>query len=370
MNIITGCSVKKVEKEIADDLKSQFNNFDSKLIIYFASSVFDQDKLALELESKFPKTKIMGCSTAGEIVTGKMLKESVVAMAMNDSVISDVKIEVMQNITEQIDVPSVLKSFSNYYGENIADMDFKKYVGIILIDGMSGCEEKIMEKVGDLTNVTFIGGSAGDDLKFKKTFVYADGKAYANAAVLALIKPKARFGVLKTQSFKVLNNKLTVTKANEAKREVIEFNNKPASIAYSEAVGDSVDKADKYFMKNPVGLMVGKEPYVRSPQQIKGNSMVFYCNVLEGMDLSLLESTDMIIETKDALEKKIKEMGTVEGIINFHCILRTLELENKGQTEAYGKIFEQVPTIGFSTYGEEYIGHINQTSTMLLFKSK
>jgi len=50
------------------------------------------------------------------------------------------------------------------------------------------------------------------------------------------------------------------------------------------------------------------------------------------------------------------------------CILRTLELESKGITEAYGKLFTDIPTIGFSTYGEEYIGHINQTSTMLVFK--
>lgn len=60
--------------------------------------------------------------------------------------------------------------------------------------------------------------------------------------------------------------------------------------------------------------------------------------------------------------------GPISGIVNFHCILRTLDLERQGQTEAYGRIFADIPTIGFSTYGEEYVGHINQTSTMLLFQ--
>lgn len=37
-------------------------------------------------------------------------------------------------------------------------------------------------------------------------------------------------------------------------------------------------------------------------------------------------------------------------------------------TEAYGKIFSDIPTVGVSTYGEEFIGHTNQTATMLVFE--
>ena len=87
------------------------------------------------------------------------------------------------------------------------------------------------------------------------------------------------------------------------------------------------------------------------------------------MEVRLLESTNIIEDTKNALEKKISEFGRIEGIINFHCILRTLELEKKNLVKQYGEIFSDIPTIGFSTYGEEYIGHINQTSTMLVFKT-
>jgi hypothetical protein len=55
-------------------------------------------------------------------------------------------------------------------------------------------------------------------------------------------------------------------------------------------------------------------------------------------------------------------------LINFNCILRTLELKAKNEEDSYGKIFSDIPTIGFRTYGEEYIGHINQTSVMLVLK--
>jgi len=78
----------------------------------------------------------------------------------------------------------------------------------------------------------------------------------------------------------------------------------------------------------------------------------------------------LYIDTRKAIEKKQKEPGKISGIINFHCILRTLKLEAKNQTEAYVQIFSDIPTVGFRTYGEQYLGHINQTSTMLVFKKQ
>lgn len=275
MHIITAYSANSDVKAAADEIKKQFGDFDSKLILYFASSTFDQESLSLAMKNNFEKPEVFGCSTSGELVSGKMLKHSVVAMAMNENVIEDAVITVIENIKEKADVPEALGCFEKYYGQKMSELDFTKYVGIIMIDGMSGAEENIMDRIGDLTNVNFIGGSAGDDLNFKETYVYANGKAYSNAAVMALIKPKVSFDILKTQSFCELDKRLIVTKADESNREVIEFNGKSASSAYAEAVGGNQENADEYFMKNPIGLMVDGEPYVRSPQQIKGDHIGF-----------------------------------------------------------------------------------------------
>ncbi len=298
-----------------------------------------------------------------------MLKNSVVVMAFNSEIIGDVKIEILENLNEsKNEINKAFVGFENHFGEPVQNMDFQKYVGLILIDGLSGAEEKVMDNLGDLTNVLFIGGSAGDDLKFQTTYVYANGKAYTNAALLALMKPNVKFSFIKTESFCSLSNPLVATKVNEAERTVIEFNNKPAVQAYAEALNIPVEKAANRFMRNPVGLMMDTEPYVRSPQQVKGDNLVFYCNILEGMELSLLESGDIIADTKQAIADTQQELGSISALISFNCILRTLELEQKGLMGEYGKIFSEIPTIGFSTYGEEYIGHLNQTATMLAFQ--
>jgi hypothetical protein len=321
------------------------------------------------MQDAFPVSQIIGCSTAGEIIQGKLLNNSVVAMAFNSGAIDDVAIEVVENLPDEGAIKKAFGSFESHFNASMADMDPQKYVGIVLVDGLSCAEEALMENIGDLTNVIFVGGSAGDDLQFKATHVYTKGKCYSNAAVLALLKPRKEFTFVKAQSFRDLNKTLEVTKADEAKREVIEFNGKPAAIAYAEAVGTSVDEAPKKFMLNPLGLIIDDEPYVRSPQQIKSNgSMSFYCGVLEGTELSVLESTDIISDTRKAIEQAKQELGTISAIININCILRTLEITQKNLVGDYEVLFSGIPTVGLSSYGEQYIGHINQTATMLVFK--
>ena len=367
MEITTAYSQLNEIDAAIEEIKNKFSGFDAKMILFFASSNFDPERTAAKFKEAFTDSITIGCSTAGEIVSGEMLKNSVVAMGLGHNVIGDLCFRVLQHISSEIKVDQIFGEFEEYYQTPMEEMDFQSYVGLILTDGLSGAEEQIMDRIGDLTNVFFVGASAGDDLKFVSTHVYADGKAYTDASLLVLLKPLAQFDFIKTQSFTKRSEKLVPTKVAESSREVLEFNGIPAAKAYAQALKLSKEEAENRFMANPVGLMIDGEPYVRSPQRYNGNSMVFYCKVVEGMELSVLQSEDIVNDTKTAIEKKRSEMGCISGIINFHCILRTLELEQKKATEAYGKIFSDIPTIGFSTYGESFLGHINQTSTMLIF---
>ena len=339
------------------------------MLVYFASAKFSPEEISRGMQELFPDIPVFGCTSAGEIVSAKMLKGSVVAMLLDKEVVDDVKIELIDAQDVERAIPAAFKSFEDYYRVPMADMDYLQYVGMILIDGLSCAEERIMEKIGDLTNVTFIGGSAGDDLNFEKSYIYANGRVYANAALLALIKPSTGFDVIKTQSFCPLTQTLHATKVEESTRDVLEFDGKSAATAYADALGVPVKQLGEVFPMHPLGLMVGDEPYVRSPQKVLPNQGIrFYCHIKENMELQLLEATHIIEDTARALKEKRIESGTIAGLINFHCILRTLELEEKGLTAEYGQLFAEIPTIGFSTYGEEYIGHVNQTSTMLVFR--
>jgi len=369
MSIKTAYSTKPAVKDAAAEVAAGIKESSPGVVVLFSSSKYEPAVVSKELQAAFKNALVIGCTTAGEIVSGKMLKNSIVAMGIGSDVVEDAAVEVVSSIKTENHVREAFASFENHFSVKMAEMDTSSYVGLILVDGLQGAEERLMEKIGDLTNITFIGGSAGDDLAFKQTFVYANGKSYSNAALLALLKVKNGFDIIKTQSFCAMKKKLKATKVDERNRTVLEFNGKPAAIAYAEALGVETEEGKNEFMRHPLGLIAADgQPFVRSPQQTKDNAMVFYCNIKEASELSVLESTDIVNDTRKEVEEKIRSIGSVSGMINFHCILRTLELEQKNQTAAYGKIFSSVPTIGFSTYGEEYVGHINQTSTILVFK--
>jgi hypothetical protein len=349
------------------DLRNQLSALDPVMVLFFASTRHAPETISRYMKEAFPKAQVFGCSTAGEITSGRMLSDSVVAMGFDKAMVWDLKIEIVRPVDQRSAIEQACKNFEMHFGQSVTTMDPARFVGISLIDGLAGGEEIFMETLGDLTSVPFIGGSAGDDQKFSRTYIYANGNTYTDAALIALLKPGAAFSFIKTQSFRPLGKTLKVTRADEAERQVLQFNGKAAPQAYAEAIGAPVNTISKHFMRNPVGLIIEGEPFVRSPQRISGDSMFFYCSVKEGMKLSLLESTDILLDTRQAIERTKEKLGNISGIINFDCILRTLDLQQRNLSAEYGKLFSDFPTAGFSTYGEQYIGHINQTATMLVF---
>lgn len=368
MTIQTAYSGQPLPAQAAAEVHRQLQNAQPRLVLFFASAQYDPAGLSREMKTAFPQATVLGCSSAGEIISGRMSNQGLVAMALDAQVIRDARIEVLTNLRQEARgaVERAFASFGKHFHTPMQDLDFSEYIGLVLVDGLSGMEELLMDRIGDLTNVHFVGGSAGDDLAFKTTHVFAEGQAFTDAAVLCILKPGVPFEVLKTQSFTVLDKTLVATKVNPARRQVLEFDHQPAVEAYAKALGTDPARVGEHFMRHPLGLIVEGEPFVRSPQRVEGSSLIFYCNVLENTQLSLLQSGDIVHDTRQALLEKEKSFGPIGGLVNFHCILRTLALRQNGQLQAYANLFRDIPTIGLSTYGEQYLGHINQTSTLLL----
>lgn len=366
MSIRAAHSRNPAPRAAATDVAAQLGEGPWSLLVYFASPSYDQDELAQALQALHPDARTLGCSTSGEIASGQMTQGSLVALGLGEDDLQDLDIQVVEDIRDTASVRAAVDALEAHFGD-LRELDLATHVGIVLMDGLSGAEESVMQTLGERSDILFVGGSAGDDLAFRQTWVHVDGRSLNGAAILAVLRPTRGFQVLKTQSFVKQGSKLTATSVDEATRTVRAFDGRDAAEAYADALGVAPGDLAGHFMEHPLGLMVGEEPYVRSPRQVVGPAVRFYCAVREGMELSVLTSGDMIADTRAVLDEAVAREPAA-GLLNFNCILRTLDLERRGQTDAYGAVFSDIPTAGFSTYGEAYLGHVNQTATMLLFR--
>jgi hypothetical protein len=368
-NIKSAYTIGSSASEAVADIKKQLAGFDVRMLVFFASrETYSPCDISAEMQAAFPKAVVCGCSSHAELYNGKTLTSAVTAMAFNSEVLIDAKVEVLENLSCGINPDAAFASFDAYFKRPMSDVSYHQYGGLVLIDGLSAKEEEVMEKIGRYTNIMFTGGSASDALKFDKTYVYANGKAYTDAALLAIFETKNGIDCIKTQSVDVTDYEFTVTKAIAEKRTVLEFDNKPAAERYAEVLGVAASEIEPLLFMNPVGLVIDDDVYIRSCKKVENSAMTFFCSILEGSQINLLKVRDIIPDTKKAVEGKLNELGTISGIIDFRCVLRTLQLNNENKSESYAKIFSGIPAIGFSTYGEQLYGQVNQTSTMIVFK--
>ena len=249
--------------------------------------------------------------------------------------------------------------------------DPKRYVGVVLVEGLRMKEEQANAALGNAAPMlSFVGGSAGDGLDFKGTSVFCNGQVSSDGAALLLLDAAVPYAVGKTCSFEPLGPKHTVTRADVPERIVYELDGRPVLDVYAEAVGKAKSELDsQVFMTNPLGLMIDGKPWIRSPQRtLPDGGLKLYCQLLESTDIHVMRNLDLVADTRAEIERIRSELGgRLSGGLAFNCILRRLELDAKQQHRAFLEAFSGLEMGGFHTYGESWLGHINQTLTGLWF---
>ncbi len=356
----------------AQDLADQFQGLEVRGLRFFCSHEHDGTALSLALRARFPDAEVVGCTTAGEFVGRRGGTGGAVAIAITSDM-ANACYGAMARLENGVDVAVTAagRAIEHRAGIDLRNADPSRYVGIVLIDGLHMYEEQVNWALGQVAPlVTFVGGSAGDNLQFKETRVFYNGECSAAGAVLLLLDLRVPFSVVKTCSFRPTDQVFTVTRADTPHRVVYELDHQPVLQAYARAAGVAPAELDKnVFMKNPLGLMLDDQPWIRSPLAAQADGgLKFYCQIVEGTRVHLMHSTDLVAETRTAIGQGAQQLGRpIRAAIVFNCILRRLELDAAQTHDSFLEIFAGFPTAGFHTYGESYLGHINQTCTALLF---
>jgi len=352
-------------RDMARQAHDALAGFQPKLLLFFASSIYEHPETALK--EVFPDSEIIGSSSHSEYCNASFTSGSVSIMALDSDSIEDVCIQVVENIDIEPELRETLDGMHNYYGgvDEVLE-NYDRYVGVVLFESSAKVEEIFMDRLGTVTDLLFVGGSSSAADR-GESLVYANNQCYSGAAVLAILKTVNGYDVLKTQSAHILSErKLLVTKSDLRNRILYEFDHRPCGEVYAEVLGVPQDEIQDYFVCNPLGVVADSEIFVRTFNQIQGDGITLHCGLPEGTEVNVLKIGNIVEDTKKALDAAIPYQPA--GVINFNCLYRTLEILHENQVEPYCALFGRYPSIGFSTNGEAFFGHINETSTVLVIK--
>jgi hypothetical protein len=237
----------------------------------------------------------------------------------------------------------------------------------MLIDGLSVREEAVTRAVqSGLGAIPLVGGSAGDGESFGRTYVYADGEFRTDTAVLALFTTPVPFRTFKTQHFVPTDQRAVVTAADSERRRVIEIDGWPAVEQFARLVGATVDGLDSSrFAAHPMVVLIDGANYVRAIQTANADgSLTLFCAIEEGVVLRVARGVNLVEDLKRMFADLRAQIGEPELVIGCDCVLRKLEMVQRGFGGDVETVFRQNQVTGFNSYGEQYGGvHVNQTFT-------
>ncbi len=333
-------------------------------IIFAFSSIKYKQKDVLEgIKSVVPDVPIVGGSAAGEITSWTTVYDAVNVMAVfadkiKFSIGHGIKVSKDSFKAGVVAAQSVIK---NNNGK-------KPSLFIMFPDGITGNGAAIVEGVKSVLGKDFpiIGGSAGDDYLFKKTYEYCQDEVLNDAVVGVGLSGNFSFGFGIRHGWEPIGLPLKVTKTKGVKLQ--EVDGKPALKVYEEYFGKDASELIKEPLARiaytyPLGLSVegSDELLIRDPvvADEKGE-ITMAAAIPEGTTIRLMigDRDSAIKAAKKAAEIALSQLKgkSARFILMFNCMARNKLLGvrcNEENQIVQSTIGADVPMLGFYTYGEQ-----------------
>jgi hypothetical protein len=335
---------------------------DAKLLLVFCSQAHDLGALLREIRARAGDVPLIGCTTAGEIITGGPCDTSVVVTALGGdgfAVETAVATDASRNLREAGALVARCQPGRD---------DLPHKVLLVLSDGLAGDQQEIVRGAHGVLGaaVPLVGGCAGDDLKMTATFQLYDDRVLTGSVVAAGIASAAPLGIGVRHGWRRAGEPMLVTAS--AGNRVYALDDRPALDVYLERLGvEEPARGDQEWLArlaltHPLGLsrprgeeqvrfIAGGDLAERWLSCIAGVPQGAFVWIMEGDARSVLEATDA------ACRDSLAALGGRRplGMIAFDCIARRGVLGDQGIRSEIGRlaaIATGAPVAGFYTYGE------------------
>jgi len=351
----------KAGAEACKEALSQTDN-KAKLIMVFSTVAYEQEKMLKGVRSVSKNIPLVGCSDSGEITTGGPTSKHVAVMALYPD-----------NIDFTIGLGTGADKDSYKTGVMAAQEVKKKAKGKVslftmLLDGLAENGAAAVRGAQEILgrNFPIMGGSAGDDFLFKKTYEYYNDKVLSNAMIGIGFSGKFSFGVGVRHGWEPVGLPMKASKSEGGK--LIEINNRPALSIYEDYFGKKAEE----LIREPIARMAYTYPLGMSVQGspellirdvvIADKEGVITCaaEIPNGSMIRLMlgDPEKAIKAAREAAQGALDQLKKAKPkvIFIFDCMARNKLLgARRGEeiTAIREVLGQEVPVIGFYTYGEQ-----------------
>lgn len=345
------------------------------VIIFGASRYFDVHDPIRELQTNYPSSHLVGCSSAGEIFGAEVLDDSLA--------VGVVKFDRSKVATTWASVSSEEQSFKG--GESIArQLDKPGLVGVLILsDGLLVNGTELVKGINSILppEVIVTGGLSGDGDQFKRTWVLKDGVPQTGfVCAIGLYGERLRIGHGSKGGWDMFGPDRVVTRSKG--NVLYELDGKPSLELYKEYLGDRASGLPATGLLFPLAIRANAHDEKRLVRTIlavdeEEQSMTFAGDIPEGWCAQLMRANfDRLVEgasnaAQTAHELVQKTSPTLS--IAISCVGRRLVLGERAEEEteaALDVLPDGTQQIGFYSYGEispYTTGHCdlhNQTMTL------
>ena len=329
------------------------------LVLVFASTaIMRRHDFFDEIKKAYPKARLLGCSTSGEIMSDRVCDDTLVLTAVHFEK-SHLKGARMQ-IEKMEDSYRIGQALSGKF-----EHDGLRHI-FVLSDGLNVNGSELVKGLAEglPEGVTITGGLSGDGADFKETFVMLDEPPARNiVAAVAFYGPALRIGYGSMGGWDPFGPERVITKSKG--NVLYELDNKSALELYKKYLGEHAKGLPATGLLFPLSLRGENQDketgIVRTILAIdeKEQSMTFAGDMPEGAFAQLMKANfDRLIDgAKGAAKTSAQPLSTANAqlAVLISCVGRKLILKQRVEEEVeavHEVLGKKVAYTGFYSYGE------------------
>ena len=316
------------------------------------------------VQELLPQAVVVGSSTAGEILEGKMLEHTTL-----------LAISIFSNVSIRSAYEVKLESYE--LGASLASKLHSRESKCVLLfaDGMHINGEKFLHGFESFNHSKALigGGMSADLFRFEETFCIFGTDIITQGAVgVALSGEDLEVYSDYNLGWRAIGPTFRVTKADG--NRVYEIENRPIQELYKEALGSEViDNMPASAIEFPLLKNDGDTVVARTILSVLDDGSILFAGDLhEGDEVRFGIGSRQLVNQEGLLQKRATK-HPVDAVFIYSCAARKQFLGK--ELERNFKVLSQIaPTSGFFTYGEFYFSKraslLNITTTVIILWEK